>query len=122
MIDVPRGWFVSHCYMQREGFRNPMVECNDAHEPIIAEVYGKDRPYEEKLAIARLMAKALEMKEAIKAAISAMGAQEELVELTMLGDFGTRETDQRCAEIEMANVVFVQELRTLLAEIDGGTR
>lgn len=68
---------------------------------------------------ARLIAAAPEMFAALTATVSAMEAQEELVELTALGDFGTHESDARRAAIEQMNGLFVQEIRALLARIDG---
>jgi hypothetical protein len=67
----------------------------------------------------RLIEHAEEMRAALEAAIAAMEAQDELVELTALGDFSTQEHDKRRSELEMMNGVFVAELRALLASIDG---
>jgi hypothetical protein len=67
---TPGPWKVSGCRMARKGFENPMIECGETHEPLIAELLGQDRAWETKIANARLIAAAPELLEACKAAVT----------------------------------------------------
>ena len=50
---------VSGSRMARNGFENPMVETGyEDSSPLLAEILGQDRPWEEKLATAQLFAAA----------------------------------------------------------------
>lgn len=64
---TPGPWKVSGSVMERKGFINPMIECDEEHEPLLAEIYGQDRSVAEKKANARLIAKAPEMYDALHA-------------------------------------------------------
>jgi len=47
-----------------------MIECDEAHEPILAELCGQDRPFAEKEANARLIAAAPELLAALEMALA----------------------------------------------------
>ena len=63
---TPGPWKLSGCRMSRNGSENPMIECDEAHEPILAELCGQDRPFAEKEANARLIASAPCLLEMLK--------------------------------------------------------
>lgn len=69
-MEAKRPWTVSKCSMRRNRFLNPMVQCADSHEPIIAEICGKDRLWTEKMEIAAFIVRACnchdELLEALK--------------------------------------------------------
>ena len=94
---TPGPWRVSGSIMERKGFINPMIECGEEHEPLIAELYGQDRPLAEKQANALLMAKAPALRDALERLA-------ERVEQIELADGSTPDT---------------LEARALLMEIEG---
>lgn len=60
---------VSGCRMDRKGFQNPMVETAYEHDaPLLAEVLGQDRPWEEKLSTATLFAVSPDLRDALRKA------------------------------------------------------